>query len=52
MFQNIGGGKKKSRKLKISEALKLLTDEEAARFCTVEEVVVYVSLRIGEEGLS
>ncbi|MGA9393853.1 MAG: AAA family ATPase, partial [Azonexus sp.] len=27
MFQNIGGGKKKSRKLKISEALKLLTDE-------------------------
>ena len=29
-----------------------ISDEEAARFCTVEEVVVYVSLRIGEEGLS
>ena len=29
-----------------------ISDEEAARFCTVEEVVVYVSLRIGEQGLS
>ncbi len=38
MFQNIGGGKKKSRKLKISEALKLLTDEEAAKLVNDEEV--------------
>ena len=29
-----------------------ISDEEAARFCTVEEVVDYVSLRIGEQGLS
>ena len=29
-----------------------ISDEEAARFCTVEEVIDYVSLRIGEQGLS
>jgi hypothetical protein len=38
MFQNIGGGKKKSRKLKISEAMKLLTDEEAAKLVNDEEM--------------
>jgi ATP-dependent HslUV protease ATP-binding subunit HslU len=38
MFQNMGGGKKKSRKLKIKEALKLLTDEEAAKLVNDEEV--------------
>jgi ATP-dependent HslUV protease ATP-binding subunit HslU len=30
MFQNIGGGKKRQRKLKISDALKSLAEEEAA----------------------
>ena len=29
-----------------------ISEEEAAGFCTVEEVVDYVSLRIGEQGLS
>ncbi|HAY10005.1 MAG TPA: HslU--HslV peptidase ATPase subunit, partial [Thauera sp.] len=38
MFQNLGGGKKKQRKLKIREALKLLADEEAARMVNDEEV--------------
>ena len=38
MFQNIGGGKKKARKLKIPEALKLLTDEEAAKLVNDEEI--------------
>ena len=38
MFQNIGGGKKKSRKLPIKEALKLLTDEEAAKLVNDEDV--------------
>lgn len=31
MFSNLGGGKKTRRKVKIKEALKLLTDEEAAK---------------------
>ena len=38
MFQNIGGGKKKSRKLKISEAIRLLADEEAAKLVNEEEL--------------
>jgi ATP-dependent HslUV protease ATP-binding subunit HslU len=38
MFQNMGTGKKKMRKMKISEALKALTDEEAARRVNEEEV--------------
>ncbi len=38
MFQNMGSGRKKSRKLKISEARKLLIEEEAARLVNDEEV--------------
>ena len=38
MFQNIGGGKKKMRKLTVAEALKVLTDEEAGRRVNEEEV--------------
>jgi ATP-dependent HslUV protease ATP-binding subunit HslU len=33
MFQNMGSGRKKSRKLKISEARKLLIEEEAGLLC-------------------
>jgi len=38
MFQNMGQGKTKQRKMKISDALKALTDEEAARMINDEEV--------------
>ncbi|MBS0910388.1 HslU--HslV peptidase ATPase subunit [Tatumella sp. JGM118] len=38
MFQNMGGQKQKSRKLKIKEALKLLIEEEAARLINPEEL--------------
>ena len=38
MFQNLGGGRKKSRKLKVSEALRHLTDEEAAKMIDEEEL--------------
>jgi len=38
MFQNLGGGKKKMRKMKIGDALKALADEEAARLINDEEV--------------
>ena len=38
MFQNLGGGKKKSRKLKVAEALRHLTDEEAAKMIDEEEL--------------
>ncbi|GAA0491018.1 MULTISPECIES: HslU--HslV peptidase ATPase subunit [Tatumella] len=38
MFQNMGGQKQKSRKLKIKDALKLLIEEEAARLVNPEEL--------------
>jgi ATP-dependent HslUV protease ATP-binding subunit HslU len=38
MFQNLGGGKKKMRRLRIGDALRLLADEEAAKLINDEEV--------------
>ena len=51
MFQNMGGGKKKSRKLKITEALKLLTDEEAARLVNDEEVKLDAVKAVEQNGI-
>lgn len=38
MFGQLGGGKRKMRKLKIAEALRLLTDEEAAKLVNEDEI--------------
>ena len=38
MFQNIGGGRTKPRKLKVREALKLLVEEEAGKMINEEEL--------------
>jgi ATP-dependent HslUV protease ATP-binding subunit HslU len=38
MFQNLGGQRTRSRKMKIPEAMKALTDEEAARMINEEEL--------------
>jgi ATP-dependent HslUV protease ATP-binding subunit HslU len=38
MFQNLGGGRTRSRKVKIKEALKLLVDEEAAKMINEDEL--------------
>ncbi len=38
MFSQMGGEKRKTRKLKIAEALKLLTDEEAAKLVNEDDV--------------
>ncbi|MCL2635969.1 MAG: ATP-dependent protease ATPase subunit HslU [Betaproteobacteria bacterium] len=51
MFQNIGGGKKKTRKLKIKEALKLLTDEEAAKLVNDEEVKTEAVRAVEQNGI-
>ncbi len=51
MFQNIGGGKKKSRKLKISEAMKLLTDEEAAKMVNEEEMKAEALRMVEQNGI-
>ena len=38
MFQNLGGQRTRPRKMKIREAMKVLTDEEAARMVNEEEL--------------
>ena len=38
MFQNFGGGKKRTRRLRIADAMRVLADEEAARLVNDEEV--------------
>ncbi len=38
MFQNLGGSRTKSRKVKVREALKLLTEEEAGKLINEEEL--------------
>ncbi|MCK0507292.1 ATP-dependent protease ATPase subunit HslU [Aromatoleum anaerobium] len=51
MFQNLGGGKKKLRKMKIGEALKALTDEEAARLINDEEVKAEAVRAVEQNGI-
>lgn len=51
MFQNLGGGRKKSRKLKISEALKVLADEEAAKLVNDEEVKTEAVRSVEQNGI-
>ncbi len=51
MFQNLGGGKKKSRKLLIKDALKLLADEEAARMINDEEVKAAAVQSVEQNGI-
>jgi len=40
MFQSLGGGRMRTRKLKIKDALKLLVDEEASKIINEEELKV------------
>ncbi len=38
MFQNLGGGRRQTRKLKVREAMKLLTEEEAGGIVFLDEI--------------
>jgi ATP-dependent HslUV protease ATP-binding subunit HslU len=51
MFQNMGGARKKSRKLKISEARKLLIDEEAAKLVNDDEVKLDAVRDVEQNGI-
>lgn len=51
MFQNMGGGKKKSRKMKIPEALKALTDEEAAKLVNDEDIKLEALKAVEHNGI-
>lgn len=51
MFQHMGGAKRKTRKLKIKEALKLLTEEEAARLINDEDIKTQALRNVEENGI-
>jgi ATP-dependent HslUV protease ATP-binding subunit HslU len=51
MFQNLGGGRRKTRKLKIPEAMKLLTEEEAAKLVNDEELKLKALANVEQNGI-
>jgi len=51
MFQNMGGARKKSRKLKISEARKLLVDEEAGKLVNDDELKLEAMRNVEQNGI-
>ncbi len=51
MFQNMAGNKRKTRKLKVPEAMKLLTDEEAAKLVDEEELKLKALTAVEQHGI-
>ena len=51
MFGQLGAGKKKSRKLKIAEALKLLCDEEAGKLVNEEDIKTQAIVNLEQNGI-
>ncbi|MCW7537267.1 ATP-dependent protease ATPase subunit HslU [Aquabacterium sp. A7-Y] len=51
MFANLGNGKRKTRKLKIAEAMKLLVDEEAAKLLNEDEVKTQALANAEQNGI-
>ncbi|MYN10256.1 ATP-dependent protease ATPase subunit HslU [Pseudoduganella aquatica] len=51
MFSGIGGGRKKARKVKIKEAMKLLLDEEAAKLVNDDEMKQKAIQNVEQNGI-
>ena len=51
MFQNLGGGRKRLRRMKIREAMKMLTDEEAARLVNDEDLRAKALANVEQNGI-
>ena len=51
MFQNLGGSKRKTRKLKIKDALKAIADEEAARLVNDDEIKTQALENVEQNGI-
>jgi ATP-dependent HslUV protease ATP-binding subunit HslU len=51
MFQNLGGRRTRSRKLKIKEAMKLLIEEEAARLVNDDDIKAAALQRVEQNGI-
>jgi ATP-dependent HslUV protease ATP-binding subunit HslU len=51
MFQNLGGGRRKQRKLRVREAVKLLTEEEAAKLVNDEDLKLRAIQNVEQNGI-
>ena len=51
MFQNLGTGRRRQRKLRVSEALRLLTEEEAAKLINDEELKAQAIRNVEQNGI-
>lgn len=51
MFQSMSGGKTHTRKLKVKDALKLLTDEEAAKMVNEEDIKLRALEAVEQHGI-
>ena len=51
MFQNLGGARRKARKLRIREAMKLLAEEEAAKLVNDEELKLNALANVEQNGI-
>jgi ATP-dependent HslUV protease ATP-binding subunit HslU len=51
MFQNLGGGRRKQRKLSVREAMKLLTEEEAAKLVNDEDLKLRAIQNVEQNGI-
>ncbi|AHK77923.1 ATP-dependent protease ATP-binding subunit HslU [Ectothiorhodospira haloalkaliphila] len=51
LFQNLGGQRTRNRKLKIKEAFKLITDEEAARLLNDEDIKLRAVSHVEQNGI-
>ncbi len=51
MFQQLGGGRRKVRKLRVAEALKALTDEEAGKLVNDEDIKTRALANVEQNGI-
>ncbi len=51
MFQNVSGGRRNKRKLKVEAALKVLTDEEASKMINEEEIKLKALNAVEQDGI-
>ena len=51
IFQNLGGGRTKTRRLKVKDAFKLLTDEEAGKLLNEEEIKLHAVENVEQNGI-
>ncbi len=51
MFQNVGGNKTKTRKMPVSEAMKMLAEEEAAKLINADDTKANAIQRVEQHGI-